>query len=126
MKYSCRARRFEPFREYGLEPDRLVLRARSGKASVPFTDISEIVVFKEKLIGSSRSYWACTIQDRRRVLKLSAAHRFGAGRVEDRTASYIPFIKEFERRSLAANPRIRFINDEYRESVFTKLYGQLA
>src|SRR5439155_1843937 len=34
-----------------------------------------------------------------------AASRCGPGRIEDRTASYIPFIKELEARIAAANPR---------------------
>jgi KDO2-lipid IV(A) lauroyltransferase len=89
-------------------------------------DILEIVVFKERLFASSRSYWACTIQDRRQKLRLTSAHRISPIKIEDRTSSYIPFIKEFESAALAANPHIRFIEDEYRETIVTKALGYLT
>ncbi len=126
MKYSCRARIFYKSRSFELRPDCLVVNAWSGAVNVPFADILEISVFKERQLRSSRSYWACTIQNHRQTLRLCAAHRSGLVRIQDRTSSYIPFIKEFERRALAANPGIRFIDDEYRETIVTRAGGFLV
>ena len=126
MRYTCRALLHQAAYEYELLADRIVCNAHSRPINLYFSDILEIIVFKERMIASSRSYWACTIRDNRRTVRLTAAHRVGITRIDDRTESYIPFIKEFERRSLAANCKIRFINDEYRETVTTKLSGLAA
>ena len=125
MKYSCRARIFHKSRSYELKPDCLVVNDWSRAVNVPFSDILEISVFKESQFRSSRSYWACTIQDHRQTLRLSAAHRAGLVKIQDRTSSYIPFIKEFEHRALAINPRIRFVDDEHRETIKTRASGFL-
>src|SRR5688572_21049979 len=107
MNYSCRAGLFQPACDYDLQVDRLVRRGPAALVDIPFADVEKIVVFKERRFGSSRSYWACTIKGRGRRLRLTSAHRVGPLKTEDRTPNYIPFIKEFERRVLAANPSIR-------------------
>jgi Kdo2-lipid IVA lauroyltransferase/acyltransferase len=126
MKYSCRAGLFQPSYDYELEADRLVRRGPSGAVDMRFADIAEITVFKERRFGSSRTYWACTIVGDRRKLRLTSAHRRGALQIEDRTTSYILFIKEFERRALANHPSPRFIDDEFRETFGTKISGWLS
>jgi Kdo2-lipid IVA lauroyltransferase/acyltransferase len=126
MKYSCRASLFQPSYDYELEADRLVRRGPSGAADMRFADIAEITVFKERRFGSSRTYWACTIAGERRKLRLTSARRRGALQIEDRTASYIPFIKEFERRALANHPSPRFVDDEFRETLGTKISSWLS
>ncbi len=126
MKYSCRAGAFQPSYDYELEADRLVRCGPSGAVDMPFADIASIAVFKERRFGSSRAYWACTIAGGGRKLRLTSAHRRGALRIEDRTASYIPFIKEFERRALTAHPTPRFVVDEFRETFTTKISGLLS
>jgi KDO2-lipid IV(A) lauroyltransferase len=126
MNYSCRARLLQPACDYELQVDRLLRRTPRGTADILFSDIEEIAVFKERRFGSSRSYWACTVKGKGRELRLTSAHRAGLLQREDRTASYIPFIKEFERRALAANPSIRFIEDEFRQSIGIKTSGVLS
>src|SRR6185436_551861 len=126
MKYSCRAGPVQPSYVYELEADRLVRHGPSGAVEMRFADIAEIAVFKERRFGSSRTYWACTVAGDRRKLRLTSAHRRGALQIEDRTASYIPFIKEFERRALATHPAPRFVFDEFRETLGTKIAGSLS
>jgi KDO2-lipid IV(A) lauroyltransferase len=126
MKYSCRARVSQRAHDFELKADRLLQLGSSRTKEIPFSGISEIVVFKERRFGSSRSYWACTIVSAGRELKLTSGHRVGLLKTEDRTASYIPFIKEFERRALSANPAIQFVEDEFRESFATKVLGVLS
>jgi KDO2-lipid IV(A) lauroyltransferase len=126
MRYCCRAHLFKPLYCYDAVAGGLVRQGPDGKTDMSFSDISEIVVFKERRFGSSRSYWACTIRSRSRQLSLTSAHRVSALKTEDRTESYIPFIKDFERRALAANPSIRFVQDEFRESVWTRVAGTLS
>jgi KDO2-lipid IV(A) lauroyltransferase len=126
MKYSCRPGPFQPTYDYELEADRIVRSGLSGAVDMPFARIAEITVFKERRFGSSRAYWACTIVGGGHELRLTSAHRRGALQIEDRTASYIPFIKEFERRAIAAHPALRFIDDEFRETLATKISGWLS
>jgi Kdo2-lipid IVA lauroyltransferase/acyltransferase len=126
MKYSCRPRLLQPAAEFELAADGLVYRGPFGVANIPFSDITEIMVFKERRFGSSRSYWACTLRAGGRKFRLSAAHRLSLLRTEDRTASYIPFIKEFERRAVSGKPDLRIINDEYRESLRMRLSGRVT
>jgi Kdo2-lipid IVA lauroyltransferase/acyltransferase len=126
MKYSCRPRLLQAAAEYELTDDGLVCRAASRATKIAFADIREIDVFKKRYFGSSRAYWACTIFAMGQRFDLSAAHRISLTRTEDRTPVYIPFIKEFERRAKAANPGLRFVVDEYRETLGTRLYGGAA
>src|ERR1043165_6853169 len=101
MKYSCRARVSQRAHDFELKADRLVLQGSPGTKEIPFSGIREIVVFTERRFGSTLSYWACTIVGAVPRLKLTSGHRVGLLKTEDRTASYIPFIKEFERRALS-------------------------
>lgn len=126
MHYSCRARLFQRVYDYDLQVNRLVRRGSAEAVDIPFAQIGEIAVFKERRLGSSRSYWACTIKGNGRSFRLTSAHRVGLLETEDRTASYIPFIKEFERRALQANPAIRFVEDEFRQSLGTRISGALS
>ncbi|HEY6621410.1 MAG TPA: hypothetical protein VIY68_17830 [Steroidobacteraceae bacterium] len=126
MRYSCRRHLFQPSFEFELREDRLTRHGPFGNTELRFSEIAEIEVFKERRLGSSRSYWACTVRGDRQVFRLSAGHRLSLARTEDRTPSYIPFIQEFERRSVSANPQINFIVDEYREAFGPRMYGPAA
>lgn len=126
MRYSCRARWFEPIYDYALLPDGIERRGPHGRIDIPFKSIAEITVYKERRLGSSRAYWACTIATATEQLRLTSGHRTKGLSVEDRTESYISFIKEFERRALVANSGIRFIDDEFRETAGIKIAGRLA
>jgi Kdo2-lipid IVA lauroyltransferase/acyltransferase len=126
MKYSCRPRLFQPVFEFELGEDGLARRGPFGMKKMRFNEITKIEVFKERRLGSSRSYWACTVHADRQVFRLSAGHRLPIARTEDRTSSYIPFIQEFERRAVSAKPAINFIVDEYREALGPRLYGPAA
>ena len=126
MKYSCRPQLSLPLLEFELSDDRLACHGPFGAKNIFFADIAEIAVFKERRFGSSRTYWACTIFTKGQKFKLTAGHRMSLARTEDRTSSYIPFIKEFERRATTANPELRFVVDEYRETLGTRMYGRAA
>jgi Kdo2-lipid IVA lauroyltransferase/acyltransferase len=126
MRYSCRPRLLQPAVEFELTADGLGCRGSFGASDISFADIAEIDVFKERRFGSSRSYWACTIRAKGRKLRLTAGHRLSMTQTEDRTSSYIPFIQEFERRAVAANPTLHVIVDEYRETLATRIYGWAA
>jgi KDO2-lipid IV(A) lauroyltransferase len=126
MRYSFRPQLFRPAVEFELTDNGLSYRGALGTITIPFGEIDEINVFKERRFGSSRSYWACTICALGQRFRLSAVHRVTLTRTEDKTSTYIPFIKEFERCAIAANPGLRFVVDEYREGLGTQIYGRAA
>jgi KDO2-lipid IV(A) lauroyltransferase len=123
MRYYCRPQLFQATVEVELTDNGLEYRGILGAKKIAFADIDEINAFKERRFGSSRSYWACTISAVGQRFRLSAANRVSLTRTEDRTSIYIPFIKEFERRAIAANPALRFVVDEHREALATRIYG---
>src|SRR5262249_17240337 len=121
----CRLRLLASAVQYELMDDALVCHRRVlGETRIPFSHVEEIYVFKERRFGSSRSYWACTIRAGGQRYSLSAAHRLSLLRTEDRTPTYIPFIKEFEKRAISTNPELRFIVDEYGQRLGTRIYGR--
>lgn len=128
MRYCCRAHVFDPLCCYELIASGLVRQGPDGEINISFSDIAEIIVFKERRLGSSRSYWACTITvtSTAQQYRLTSAHRVGPLKTEDRTETYIPFIKQFEDRALAANPSIRFVEDEFRQSIWNRIAGTLS
>jgi len=126
MKYCCRPRLLKAVIKYELADDGLICQRQFAVTGIRFVDIEEIYVFKERRFGSSRSYWACTILAEGQKFNLTAGHRLSLTRTEDRTSTYIPFIKEFERRAIGAKPGLRFIVDEYRETLGTRIYSRVA
>jgi len=77
---------------------------RGGRTA--YADVVRVEVCKERFLGSSASYWRCVLSPGSGgKIVLGAASRCGLRRIEDRTASYIPFIKDLEARIAAANPR---------------------
>jgi KDO2-lipid IV(A) lauroyltransferase len=125
MKYSCRTKLFSLTDTFELATDQIVRSNFFGTKTMKLADIAEYTVFKERRFGSSRSYWACTMFGKGQTVSLTAAHRHLIG-TDDRTAIYIQFIKQFERQLLSVNPNVRFVNDEYRETLATKVSGVLA
>ena len=107
--YSVRTSAFGSDRNFLLTPDRLTWSGhRAG--SVAYQDIVTVKVYQARFWGSSRQYWTCILHARGgNKIFLSAAHRSPKGAVEDRTETYIPFIKELEARIAASNKDAVFI-----------------
>jgi KDO2-lipid IV(A) lauroyltransferase len=104
--YAFRASPFARSRIYRLNPDDFEWRDGSGGGRAAYKDIVRVEVCKERFLGSSASYWRCVLYPKSGgKIRLGAASRCGLRRIEDRTATYIPFIKELEARIAAANPR---------------------
>jgi KDO2-lipid IV(A) lauroyltransferase len=92
-----------------------------------YSDIVRVEVCKERFLGSSASYWRCVLYPALgHKIHLGAASRCGLRRIEDRTASYIPFIKELEDRIAAANPRRVKVEGETWLSWSEQRLGQVA
>ena len=108
--YACRPGRFSPCVTYWLEPDGLRWRAGSREGRLAYAAVGRARIYKIRFLGSSASYWRCVLSyGPVRRLRVQAAHHRQLGRIEDRTASYIPFVKELEARIAAANPEARFV-----------------
>ena len=106
--YSLRAKLFGRERTYWLGADGLEWNDRNGPHRLPYAEIDETIVYKVRFLGSSATYWRCVLRSRlERRITLCAASYTGWRRIEDRTESYIPFIKELEARISDANPRLQ-------------------
>ena len=110
LEYSCRASWLSPAISCRLEPDGLVWKQGRREGHIAYGAFSEARIYKIRYFGSSKTYWRCVLIDGRgHRLRLQAADRRGFRRIVDRTAAYIPFIKDLEARIAAANPQARFL-----------------
>jgi KDO2-lipid IV(A) lauroyltransferase len=109
FSYSFRSSVFAPERHYLLTPDRLTWTGNSDGA-VAYDAIAKIKVYQARFWGSSRSYWTCILYPYQgKKIHLGAAHRLQGRAIEDRTETYIPFVKELEARIAAANGNAQLV-----------------
>jgi Kdo2-lipid IVA lauroyltransferase/acyltransferase len=97
--------------EAGYQQDSEALFCKRGRQErrIQYSTIREVQVYKVRYLGSRASYWRCVLRyGRGHGVCLQAAHVLGFGRIEDRTAIYIPFIKKLEAHIAAANPGVVF------------------
>jgi KDO2-lipid IV(A) lauroyltransferase len=93
-----------------LTPERLTWTG-DNEGSVAYRAVVRVKVYQTRFWGSSKSYWTCILYlDGGRKIHLGAAHRLRGRVIEDRTSTYIPFIKELEARVAAANVDARFVS----------------
>lgn len=109
FSYSFRPSVFASERHYILTPDRLTWTG-DGEGSVAYNAVAKVKVYQTRFWGSSKSYWTCILYPvGARKIHLGAAHHLHGRAIEERTQTYIPFIKELEARIAAANADARFI-----------------
>lgn len=110
QEYSCRSGWFSPSTTFWLEPEGLRWRRGHQESRLAYGAVSRAQIYKVRFLGSSATYWRCVLcYGAGRRLRLQAAHHKGFRQIEDRTASYIPFVKELEARIAAANPEAEFL-----------------
>jgi Kdo2-lipid IVA lauroyltransferase/acyltransferase len=111
--YSFRPGRFARERTYRLAADGFEWQEGRRRGYLAYADIAKVDVCKERFLGSSASYWRCILRPGSGgAIRLGAASRRGLRGVEDRTATYIPFIKALETRIAAASPHRIFTTSE--------------
>lgn len=105
--YSLRVSRWGSETSYRHDDDALHWTGADGSGSVRYADITKVRIYKFRYFGSRASYWRCVLHcaDGRKI-RLQAAHHVAFRRVEDRSAAYIPFIKQLESRIAAVNPSV--------------------
>lgn len=107
--YTVRSSRWSDVTTYRQDAGALLWSNSRGEGRVPYSAIREVHVYKVRYFGSRATYWRCVLRyGFGRKILLQAAHHSGARRIEDRTATYIPFIKALERKIAQANPRAVF------------------
>jgi len=110
FSYSFRPSALASERHYTLTPDRLIWTG-ADEGSVAYREIVKIKVYQTRFWGSSRSYWTCILYPYGgKTIHLGAAHRVRSRAIEDRTQTYIPFVKELEARISTANANVRFVH----------------
>lgn len=127
LSYSFRPSVFATDRTYRLQDEHLEWSDARGQHRVTYQDIAKMVVFKERFLGSAASYWCNVLHLRSgEKIKLGAAHRVRFRKIEDRTVTYIPFIKALEARVQSCNPKAPFIRGRYWLNRVENLLGRLA
>jgi KDO2-lipid IV(A) lauroyltransferase len=108
--YRFQASPRAPERLYTLTPGHLEWQSGGRHGRLAYDEIGAVEVFKSRFWGASATYWTCVLTTRAgQKIRLSAANRVGFRKVEDRTPTYIPFIKELEARIASANPDAGFV-----------------
>ena len=127
ISYSGRVTPWGPEVHHRLAPDALCSSSARANNRIAYASIRKIRVHKIRYLGSRTTYWRCVLQsvDGERTC-LQAAHYVGFRRVEDRSASYIPFIKQLEARIAAANPTVVFEQGSHWLAVGDAVLGWLA
>lgn len=101
-------------RNYRLDADSLVWDDAKRHGRVAYREIDRMHIYKERFLGSSASYWSSVLYCRSgKKIRLGAAHRAPFRSIEDRTATYIPFVKELEARVQRFNPNATFQPGSY-------------
>jgi KDO2-lipid IV(A) lauroyltransferase len=107
--YSCRRNRWSSETLYLQDSHSLRWKRARHEGSVPYGAIREVQAYKIRYFGSRATYWRCVLRyGIGRKITLQAAHHSHFRRVEDRTSTYIPFIKNLENRIATANPTVVF------------------
>jgi KDO2-lipid IV(A) lauroyltransferase len=89
--------------------DALFWKGGHGQGRLDYAAIRVVHVYKVRYLGSRKTYWRCVLRyGLGRKICLQAAHFAGFRRIEDRTPTYIPFVKRLEARIAAANPDANF------------------
>jgi KDO2-lipid IV(A) lauroyltransferase len=127
LSYSYRAHALSAERCYRLAPDALEWSDNRRTGRIPYRDIELVQVFKIRYLGSSATYWSCVLFPRSGGrIRLGAASRIGFRAIEDRNATYIPFIKELEARIAAANPNVRPVSARHWLSSLEAIGGRIV
>jgi KDO2-lipid IV(A) lauroyltransferase len=127
LSYSYRPSALSAERHYRLEHDALAWTYAGRTGRVSYGDIEQVQAFKVRYFGASKTYWSCVLFPRSGGrIRLSAASRAGFRTIEDRSAAYIPFIKELEARVAAANPAVRRTGGRRWLAVVDELGGRIA
>lgn len=125
--YSYRHHVLSPERIYRLSPDGLAWNDNRHEGRIAYGDVEQVHIFRRRILGSPTAYWSCELIPRSGgKIKLGAANRVGFRAIEDRTATYIPFIQDLEARITAANPKLRVVTDRHWRDRIAAVVGQLG
>jgi KDO2-lipid IV(A) lauroyltransferase len=109
FNYSFRLNRRSGETTYWLGRDGLHWQDARREGHLDYSSIRTVQVYKVRYFGSRATYWRCVLHHGwGRRMRLQAAHYMGFRRIEDRSATYIPFVKQLELRIAVANPHAAF------------------
>jgi Kdo2-lipid IVA lauroyltransferase/acyltransferase len=125
--YSFRIDRWSAESTYRLERDALRWTNACGEGCAAYASITKVRFYKARYVGSRKTYWRCDLRDRRgRRIRLQAAHHAQDGGIEDRSAAYVPFVRQLETRIRTANPAATFIAAGHWLAVVDAVVGSLV
>jgi Kdo2-lipid IVA lauroyltransferase/acyltransferase len=126
LEYSYRAGPWSSETTYRPDLDALLWKGAKSEGRLDYKAIRVVQVYKVRYFGSRKSYWRCILRyGTGRKIHLQAAHFAGLRRIEDRTATYIPFVKRLEARIAAANPDAIFRERRQSLAFFDDVLGSV-
>ena len=124
LDYSFRINRFATCKSYRQDVDTLYWTDGRREGRLAYKSIDKVRNYKVRYWGSSATYWRCELHSKSGpTVYLQAAHYVGFRRIEDRTDTYIPFIKQLETRIAADNPDATFHRGRHWLAAFEAVGG---
>jgi Kdo2-lipid IVA lauroyltransferase/acyltransferase len=127
LVYSFRIDRWSAETAYRLDRDALCWTNARGEGCAAYASVRKVRFSKVRYAGSRKTYWRCDLRDGRgRRIRLQAAHCAEGGGIEDRSAAYVPFVRQLESRIRTANPAVAFVAASHWLAVVDALVGSLV
>lgn len=104
--YAFRSLLFLPERRFTLMPEGLLVEDRKRRALIRYHDITGVQLHQVD-IRATGPIDRCRLRWRGPTIRLQSAHVVGPARLEDRRASYEPFVWQLIQRVVDANPGVR-------------------
>ena len=109
LSYKDRVHSFARERVFRLDESALHVTSAAGQHTIPYADIKFIEAFQFSFLGNSSRHVRWILHPKAGApITLTSAMR-APWRVTDRRPSFLPFVRELERRIVAVNPDLYFV-----------------
>ncbi len=108
LSYAFRGLLFRPERHFTLMPQGLLINSRGRHALVRYCDITSVQLHQVD-IRTIGPVDRCRLRGRGVTIRLQSAHVAGPAQLQDRRASYEPFVCQLIQRIAHANPEVRLM-----------------
>ena len=106
--YAFRSLLFRRERRFELMPKALLVENGSSRVEIPYGDIATVRLYQVD-ISDIGPVDRCDLRTPRGAIRLQSAHVMGPARLEDRRATYEPFVWGLLQHVYDANPNVRIV-----------------
>jgi hypothetical protein len=112
LAYSSRVSLADSERSWLLTNEALVMTKGPDTRTIPYASIDRLRLITFAATGGSQGRAILTINGLGKRT-ISSHHYASLGNVDDRSASYVLFVRELAQRTTAANPQARFVSGSF-------------